>query len=140
MGHFRNLDLSDHFLNIYQFYTKALLSHNVRCFHGKIAIMRVNFSFLTLWSSLLFFSEAPIASEPLLICPLSPNVNVVILKISSDKHVDITQRKQYIMFHKYVNLTIFLVKSISIQIIPENLQKSMDAIRQPFSPDIQRFQ
>ena len=87
------------------------------------------------------FFQASIASEPLLICPLSPSVNVVILKISSDKHVDITQRKQYIMFHKYVNLTIFLVKSILIhENIPENLQKSMDAIRQLFSPDIQRFQ
>ena len=27
MGYFRNLDLSDHFLNIYHFYTKALLSN-----------------------------------------------------------------------------------------------------------------
>ena len=26
MGHFRNLDLSDHFLDIYHFYTKALLN------------------------------------------------------------------------------------------------------------------
>ena len=87
--------------------TYSLLSHNVRCFHGKFAIMRVHLSFLTLWSSLLFFFQAPIASEPLLICPLSPSVNVVILKISSDKHVDITQRKQCIMFQKCVNLTIF---------------------------------
>ena len=66
-----------------------------RCFHGKFAIMRVHLSFLTLWSSLLFFFQAPIASEPLLICPLSPSVNVVILKISSDKRGHHTKKTMH---------------------------------------------
>ena len=39
MGHVRNLDLSDLFLKIYHFYTKALLNHP-RCFGEEFLNLR----------------------------------------------------------------------------------------------------
>ena len=55
-----------------------------------------------------FFQKLPL--DPLLICPLSPSVNYVIFKISSDTWID-TQRKQK---HYATDLS---VKSIFVTIV-----------------------